>query len=673
MPSQSGVAVVAPNKPLVFGVCVFVAAFAAALVQEQSVMYNMIRLPLDLVKNTASFGVTITRTIVLTTTATITLWCSLQGFKRVSIKMGWKEEDDTITVMNRKRTSVGLAAGQTSCLEYSALKGAELDSTQWINEILANVWPMITKYLETNLKESIEKSIQAAVPMGGSSTIYFKDISAGTIPMQFRNMHTRVLQKQHVHGGVQAMLQLNLDVDYAGDLKIVLSAFGAKVGISNFLLKGPMIIEFPQVLPEPPFLSGMSFYFPIKPQISMDWEGLAALAKDPTFGPKVQGAIESQVSSRMVLPNRIGKIMAARDQLEKFRILKPRPEGVLRVQVKSAKNLKAADVSLMSMRKAVSSDPFVRVELGDLCFQTKTIKTNLNPAWENEAHNFFVQYPGVQKVFFNVFDEDKFSSADLLGKCHASVMDLVARDSSAPLTLSDDDGHGENTCASLGSQLFVEATFKPLLVDATSCRRIEPGSVEPTCMLFVGVSTALGLPAAEPGCSHWCDVVVKDIGCKEYNWSSIHAMVTQQDQKAELHKKKKLAAKIKTLEGAHVDKKVINDVLELNENSNLNDIGDISAIWDDGLFHLLHDPTAATVEFEIKTDAMPDGKVKKGNVRCIGRKIVVQVSEIVNASENTQVDRALSFGVEDDTQVLNVMLQLRVLGKPSKDIVGAPL
>lgn len=647
------------------------AVLIGVMTQETGVIAAIVRIPVDLAKGTASFGVSLVRTVVLSMVASITAYAAWKGAPYLLVKLGLQDEEDQpkATV---SRTQLGYEPGEKPLSRSntgfkSTLPVEGSISTQWINEILAAVWPMITQYLQDNLKESIEKSIQAAVPVGGSS-IFFKDIGVGTIPMRFENMHTRNLKRQYV-GGKQTMLQLSLDLVYEGDAKIVLSAFGAKIGISDFCLAGPFVIDFPQLLPVPPFFSGMSFYFPTKPRVSMKWEGLAAVASDPMFAKKVQSAIESQVSSRMVLPNRIGKLMAARDPAEKFRVLKPRPTGILQIKVKEGKNLKAADTSLVSLGKLVSSDPFVTVEVGAVSWSTSTIKKTLNPTWKDEVHNFLVQYPTLQDVKIEVNDEDRFTSSDSLGKCAFTVEEIVNRDQTQPMVLEDGEEEGKNTCKSLGSTITIEALYMPLILDSDLCKQIKPGSKQPTCMIFVGAICALGLPPSEPGTSHWCEVSIEEPGKEAFKWSTVKAFVQKAEQAAEEHKKKKLQRKIKKLEEAKVSKHLISEVLELNEEANLEECGDITSTWDDGMFHLLLDPTVATMTLTIKTDSLPDGRVnKKAAPRVLGKVQTLKVAEILESADNTQADRSVYFDDEDDARVLKLFLQLRAVGMPTLDV-----
>lgn len=642
------------NGPLIIGAGVLLTACAVAMADAGGgagdVILSVIRIPFDLVMGTAHLSVSATRTIMIGTTSAITALITWRAMNFVSVKMGWRQAEEAPPV-KKTLSRVGIPSGDA----------------QWINTILAEVWPKITEYLEGALRESIEQSIQAAVPVGGSS-IYFQEIGVGTIPMRFENMHTRVLTRQSLEGE-RKMLQLCLDFIYEGDMKIVLSAFGAKVGFSNLMLDGMMVIDFPQLLPVPPFFSGMNFYFPTKPQISMDWEGLAAVASDPMFAKRVSDVIEHQVSSRLVLPYRIANIMGARDQTEKFRVLKPRPHGVLKIKVKEAKKLKAADSSLLSLGKLTSSDPFVMVEVGAESWQTNTISQNLNPVWTDQVHNFFVDYPLMQAISFVVYDEDRFSSADVLGRCTLTVEEMVCRDADVPLMLKDDEGEGNNSCAGLGSELYVEATYLPLVLDAGLSSSITSGSSEPTCMLFVGIGSVYGLPAAEPGTKHWCEVSVSDHGKADFKWKTPQVEVAKKEAVEEEHKKKKLQRKIDRLEEAKVDKKIITDVLEIREESNLDESGDITTAFDDGFFHLMHDPTQASVTLEMKQEAVKLVKGSKTTVTStVGKQMNFQVKELLESKDNTQSQRSFYFGPKDETQALVTFLQLRMLGEPKKDL-----
>ena len=74
--------------------------------------------------------------------------------------------------------------------------------------------------------------------------------------------------------------------------------------------------------------------------------------------------------------------------------------GVLMVHLKSAKDLKRADV-------IGSSDPYVIFSLGHQTLKSKVVPNNLNPVW-NET--IMLSWDGTSKLYLQVLDKDSFSS-----------------------------------------------------------------------------------------------------------------------------------------------------------------------------------------------------------------------------------------------------------------------
>jgi len=159
------------------------------------------------------------------------------------------------------------------------------------------------------------------------------------------------------------------------------------------------------------------------------------------------------------------------------------PGSRLSVTILSAKGLRAADWSFMGGGK---SDPFCRCEIQDnpeFMFETIYIEKTLQPVW-NEEHEFPCYTRG-DNLDFQVFDYDKGSAADLLGK-----ITLAGRD-------FDRDGGFEGELKLLQCGRGPQATLKvkvevlpPLMPDA-------PPISEPGSRLQVTILSAKGLRAAD--------------------------------------------------------------------------------------------------------------------------------------------------------------------------------
>ena len=80
----------------------------------------------------------------------------------------------------------------------------------------------------------------------------------------------------------------------------------------------------------------------------------------------------------------------------------------LTITVESASDLMKADIT-------GSSDPFCKVIANKQSWSTKVIEKNLNPQWKEETS--FVFFSPCNEIQFEVFDWDKGSKHDSIGKC----------------------------------------------------------------------------------------------------------------------------------------------------------------------------------------------------------------------------------------------------------------
>uniref|UniRef100_A0A3B3TIM8 C2 domain-containing protein n=1 Tax=Poecilia latipinna TaxID=48699 RepID=A0A3B3TIM8_9TELE len=89
-------------------------------------------------------------------------------------------------------------------------------------------------------------------------------------------------------------------------------------------------------------------------------------------------------------------------------------EGVLRIHLLEAQNLVAKDNLMGGMVKG-KSDPYVKINIGDIAFKSRVIKENLNPTW-NEMYEVVLSGRSDQDIKFEAFDKD-IDSDDFLGRC----------------------------------------------------------------------------------------------------------------------------------------------------------------------------------------------------------------------------------------------------------------
>ncbi|CAK9142884.1 unnamed protein product [Ilex paraguariensis] len=90
--------------------------------------------------------------------------------------------------------------------------------------------------------------------------------------------------------------------------------------------------------------------------------------------------------------------------------------GLLKVKVIKGMNL--------AIRDMLSSDPYVILNLGQQKAQTKIIKSNLNPVWNEELMLSVPQDFGPLKL--QVFDYDTFSADDIMGEAEIDIQPMIA-------------------------------------------------------------------------------------------------------------------------------------------------------------------------------------------------------------------------------------------------------
>lgn len=155
--------------------------------------------------------------------------------------------------------------------------------------------------------------------------------------------------------------------------------------------------------------------------------------------------VDNALASFLVLPNRFAITwdpLSVAEPVQASQLNSPAPEGVLRIRIMRASGLQASDVSL----GGGSSDPFVRVKLGNQTRKTPVISKTLEPEWSRENTFDFLVYDHDQRVEITVFDHDKVGGDDLLGEIpKTSVQDLIGAnfsqmEHSVDLVGEDDEG-----------------------------------------------------------------------------------------------------------------------------------------------------------------------------------------------------------------------------------------
>ncbi|KAL4229104.1 Extended synaptotagmin-3 [Mactra antiquata] len=277
----------------------------------------------------------------------------------------------------------------------------DVERAEWLNKMIAQMWPFIGDYVQGLLMTSIQKTVQDSASVMGS--FKFVNIDLGDIPPRIGGVkvYTEKVKRDEIY--------MDLDIIYSSDCEIEVQLKGIKAGIKDLQLHGTVRTIFKPLLSQTPFFGGLSVFFLNNPAIDFNLTSLANALDLPGLNDMLQTIIQENIANIMVLPNRIVVEMAK--GLEISRLRYPQPDGVLRIHVVEAKELVKADISVLGKGK---SDPYAVVRVGAMKFKTPVINNSVTPQW-NEVFETIIDERDGQFMDVEVRDEDPGSKDDKLG------------------------------------------------------------------------------------------------------------------------------------------------------------------------------------------------------------------------------------------------------------------
>ncbi|CAL1546958.1 unnamed protein product [Lymnaea stagnalis] len=286
----------------------------------------------------------------------------------------------------------------------------DVERAEWVNKMLSQMWPYIGEYVEIILRESVEPSIRSSLPAAFQS-FKFSKIDLGDIPPRV--------------GGVKVYSQLkrdeiymDLELNYSSDCNIAVNIKGINAGLKDLMLHGTLRVVFKPLINKMPLIGGLLVFFLNNPELNFNLTSLANALDLPGLSDMLHSIIQEQIANFMVLPNRYPIQLAEGLDLNKLRY--PQPQGVVRIKVLEAKELKKADISLTGKGK---SDPYVVIRVGAKEARTKVINNTVTPIW-NQSFEMIVDEADGQLLYLDVFDEDPGSKDDDLGRVNMDLSKL---------------------------------------------------------------------------------------------------------------------------------------------------------------------------------------------------------------------------------------------------------
>ncbi|XP_051871961.1 LOW QUALITY PROTEIN: extended synaptotagmin-2 [Pristis pectinata] len=287
----------------------------------------------------------------------------------------------------------------------------DVERVEWLNKTVKHLWPYISQFVEKLFKETIEPAVRGA--NSHLSTFTFTKIDMGSKPLRIDGI------KAYIENVDNRQIILDLQISYVGncDIDIEIKRYFCRAGVKGIQMNGTLRVILEPLIGDMPLVGAVTLFFLRRPLLAINWTGLTNLLDVPGLNGLSDTIILDIISNYLVLPNRITVPLVNEVQLAQLRF--PVPKGFLRIYFTEAQDLIWKDTYMKGLAKG-KSDPYGIVRIGNQMFQSKTIKENLNPKWNEVYEALIYENPG-QLLEIELFDEDP-DKDDFLGSL---MIDLV--------------------------------------------------------------------------------------------------------------------------------------------------------------------------------------------------------------------------------------------------------
>lgn len=305
----------------------------------------------------------------------------------------------------------------------ASLASGGVESVNFLNDIIAQLWDYINVAGSTMTKDIVEPIFKETLPTPLNS-LHFKKIDLGKTPIKFDNID--------VHSRREGVIKLDVDVFWDGQCDIQLSAnIIGGFGVRHIKLAGRMSVVLCPLVDRMPLVTAMQLAFVNPPQIALDFTGLAQVADFSLIDDSVRGVIHQVLSSILVLPNRmLVKVDPSNIWYDTYQ----QHLGFLRLTVVSGRGFKTPKGWIKDI-----PDIYCKVKLGaHKEWHTETKKNDTSPEWEETAD--FLLSDHDQMIMIEAMDDD-LARDDKLGTGRMTVGELLmaGRRAEVPLLIDEAD------------------------------------------------------------------------------------------------------------------------------------------------------------------------------------------------------------------------------------------
>uniref|UniRef100_A0A8C4LBZ6 Extended synaptotagmin 1 n=1 Tax=Equus asinus asinus TaxID=83772 RepID=A0A8C4LBZ6_EQUAS len=280
----------------------------------------------------------------------------------------------------------------------------DVEKAEWLNKIVAQVWPFLGQYMEKLLAETVAPAVRGSNTH--LQTFTFTRVELGEKPLRILGV------KVHTGQSKQQIL-LDLNISYVGDVQIDVEVkkYFCKAGVKGMQLHGVLRVILEPLIGDLPIVGAVSMFFIRRPTLDINWTGMTNLLDIPGLSSLSDTMIMDSIAAFLVLPNRL-LVPLVPDLQDVAQLRSPLPRGIIRIHLLAARRLSSKDKYVKGLIEG-KSDPYALVRVGTQTFCSRVINEELNPQWGETYEVIVHEVPG-QEIEVEVFDKDP-DKDDFLG------------------------------------------------------------------------------------------------------------------------------------------------------------------------------------------------------------------------------------------------------------------
>ncbi|XP_029062283.1 extended synaptotagmin-1 isoform X1 [Monodon monoceros] len=298
----------------------------------------------------------------------------------------------------------------------------DVEKAEWLNKIVAQVWPFLGQYMEKLLAETVAPAVRGSNPH--LQTFTFTRVELGEKPLRIVGVRVHPGQRKE-----QILLDLNISTNplfsssptpsYVGDVQIDVEVkkYFCKAGVKGMQLQGVLRVILEPLIGNLPIVGAVSMFFIRRPTLDINWTGMTNLLDIPGLSSLSDTMIMDSIAAFLVLPNRL-LVPLVPDLQDAAQLRSPLPRGIIRIHLLAARGLSSKDKYVKGLIEG-KSDPYALVRVGTQTFCSRVIDEELNPQWGETYEVMVHEVPG-QEIEVEVFDKDP-DKDDFLGRMKLDV------------------------------------------------------------------------------------------------------------------------------------------------------------------------------------------------------------------------------------------------------------